>query len=107
MMRPAEWMQDGISKGYSLYYLNFMFDQLRGSPDAVGRQMRSSIKKVFYNQLCKQCAHHPKASGERHKLPELMLYLDLPVFKRGKIGRTLRTAVFKGSDPYRCNSPKS
>src|SRR5690349_14227891 len=80
----AQWMHDGRFKGYSLYYLNFMFDQLPGPPDAAIQQMRTGIRKGFYSPLCTQCAHHPKAPAERHRLPELMLYLDLPVYKRKK-----------------------
>jgi hypothetical protein len=71
-----------------MYYVNFMFDRLSGSNDAILGQMRKRIKKGFYNELCNRCAHHPRAPGERHKLPEAMLFPDLPACKRVIEGAT-------------------
>lgn len=43
----AEWMEAGVRRGYSLYYINFMFDNLRGRRDAILQQMRTSIHRGF------------------------------------------------------------
>jgi hypothetical protein len=77
----AEWMQAGIREGYTLYYINFMFENLHGPRNAVLQQMRTSIHRGFYSPLCRLSAHHPKAPAERHRLPEAMLFPDLPVYK--------------------------
>jgi len=80
----ADWMEQGISGGYQIYYMNFMFHQLRGSPNAILDQMRHAIHKGFYTEFSGQFAHHASAAGERHRLPELYLYPDLPVHKKDK-----------------------
>jgi hypothetical protein len=77
----AEWMEAGIREGYEVFYINFMFDQLPGSRDAVLQQMRKRIHDGFYSELCRFSAHHPKSPGERHRLAEIMLFPDLPTYK--------------------------
>jgi hypothetical protein len=77
----AEWMEAGVRRGYSLYYINFMFENLRGRRDAILQQMRTSIHRGFYSPLCRLSAHHPRAVTERHRLPDAMLIPDLPVYK--------------------------
>jgi hypothetical protein len=77
----AEWMEARERDGYSLYYINFMFAKFPGPRDAVLHQMRRSIHQGFYAPLCRLSAHHPKAAGERHRLPEAILMPDLPVHK--------------------------
>jgi hypothetical protein len=78
----SEWMEAGIQEGYEVYYINFMFDQLPGSRDAVLQQMRKRIHDGFYSELCRFSAHHPTSSGERHRLAETMLFPDLPTYKQ-------------------------
>jgi hypothetical protein len=78
----AEWMEAGIQEEYEVFYINFMFDQLPGSRDAVLQQMRKRIHDGFYSKLCRFSAHHPKSPGERHRLAEAMLFPDLPTYKQ-------------------------
>jgi hypothetical protein len=77
----AGWMEAGLKEGYSLFYINFMFDQLHGARNAILHQMRKAIHGGFYSTLCRCSAHHPKSPGERHRLAELMLFPDLPTYK--------------------------
>jgi hypothetical protein len=75
-------MEAGQREGYEVFYINFMFDQLPGPREAVLHQMRQRIHRGFYSELCRVSAHHPRSPAERHRLAEVMLFPDLPAYKR-------------------------
>jgi hypothetical protein len=98
-----EWMEEGFCLGYQVYYLNFQFDQLPGPTNAVLQQMRTGIDRGFYGPFCRTCARHPRAPRDRHRLPETILYLDLPVFKGPTKGHGPRNGNV--NDGYHYNGP--
>ena len=80
----ADWMWEWGLQGWKPYYVNFMFEPLAGSGDAVVQQMRRAIEKGFYSEFCKRFASHPTKPSQQMKLPKFWLYHDRPVYKRSR-----------------------
>lgn len=76
----AELVRSRVDAGWSVHLLTFMFRPLAGSPSAVLRQMHREVERVFAifapRVVRKPCS--PTAIG---KLPILLAFADLPVFK--------------------------
>jgi hypothetical protein len=81
----SNWVWNHWAKGWKPYYINFMFEPLPGSAEAVLQQMERAICKGFYSRFCTEFAHHPGRPSQLWKLPRLWLFPDRPVAKREKI----------------------
>ena len=93
----TEWMCKWVFKGWKLYYLNFMFEPLRGPPSAIIPQMRRGIYK-FYGRFCTEFVHDGRANSEQERMPQLWLFPDLPGPKNEK--HSLREVTINGGLHY-------
>jgi hypothetical protein len=93
----AQWIYDLVFKGWKLYYVNFMFEPLRGPPSAIIPQMRRGIHK-FYGRFCTEFIHNGRAKTEQERMPQLWLFPDLPVHKNK--GSSLRKVTINGGIHY-------
>ena len=93
----TEWIQEWVSKGWKLYYVNFMFEPLRGPTGAIVPKMRRGIHK-FYGRFCTEFVHDGRAKSEQEDMPQLWLFPDLPVSKHEK--GSLREVTMNGGLHY-------
>lgn len=93
----TQWMQEWVSKGWGLYYVNFMFEPLHVPAAAIVPTMRRGIHK-FYGRFCTQFIHDGRAKSEQERMPKLWLFPDLPVFKYQK--SSLRDVTINGGLHY-------
>jgi hypothetical protein len=70
-------------RGWDLHLLSFMFKQLRGSRKAILAQMIQEVQR-FYGRLLTRVVRKPHCKAARGRLPVLVAFPDLPVFKLGK-----------------------
>lgn len=79
-----EWIETHASTGWwTPFYINFMFERLPGSEEAVLGQMRRAIEK-FYGRFSTRFDRTPRAEGSQRHIPRLLLFPDKPVPKREK-----------------------
>lgn len=76
-----DWIDERRAEGWKTYYANFMFRALRGNPEAVLEQMERSIHREFYVPFMMRFVRHPHREAEQERMPKMMLFPDLPVFK--------------------------
>ena len=93
----TQWTQEWVSKGWKLYYVNFMFEPLGGPPPAIVSKMRTGIHK-FYGRFCTEFIHDGRAKSEQKRMPMFWLFPDLPVHKRAK--SSLRDVTINGGLHY-------
>ena len=93
----TQWMQEWVSKGWELYYVNFMFEPFRGPPAAIVPKMRRGIHK-FYGQFCTRFTHDGRAKSKQERMPQLWLFPDLPGHKNAK--SSLREVTINGGLHY-------
>lgn len=87
----TEYMYDLAGNGWELYYINFMFEPLPGPmPEKINR-MKKAIQ-IFYGRFCTEFVRDPKSASKQLFLPQLWLFPDRPVGKRGK--NSLRDVTF-------------
>lgn len=98
----AEWIQEEIAHGWTPYYLNFMFEPLRGSATTIIKQMHDAIHKEFYTKFLTRFVRHPHRQREQESMPRLMLFPDRPVWKHKKA--TLKEVTFN-DDGLHFNGP--
>jgi hypothetical protein len=79
----TQMMNEWVSKGWRLYYVNFMFEPFRGPPTGIVPYMWKGMRK-FYGRFCTEFMHDGRAKSEQKRLPKLWLFPDLPVFKYEK-----------------------
>ena len=96
----TEWMYEWVLKGWKLYYVNFMFELLRGPPSAQIPQMRRGIHK-FYGRFCTEFVHDGRAKSEQERMPQLWLFPDLPIHKNKR--DSLRDVTINGG--FHFNGP--
>ena len=89
----TQWMYKLVLSGWKLYYVNFMFEPLRGPPSAIIPQMRKGIHK-FYGRFCTEFVHDGRAQSEQKRMPQLWLFPDLPVHKNKR--NSLREVTING-----------
>ena len=77
----GDWIIHESRDGRMVYYINLMFEPLKGGSNAVNTQMHSIIENMFYPELCKQLDRHPRRKGRHQFSPHLVLVPDLPTFK--------------------------
>lgn len=78
------WVDEHRAKGWTPFYINFMFRALRGKPDVVLEQMKRSIHKEFYTPFMMRFVRDPHREAEQDRMPRMMLFPDLPVFKQDR-----------------------
>ena len=78
----VEHMTELASKGWQLYYINFMFEPLSGSMPEKIRQMKRAITK-FYGRFCTEFVNDPRSASQQQFMPQLWLFLDRPGWKVG------------------------
>jgi hypothetical protein len=59
----GDWIIQEFHDGRRVYYMNLMFEPLKGGSNAINFQMHSIIENVFYPELCGQLDHHPHRPG--------------------------------------------
>jgi hypothetical protein len=89
----TQMMNEWVSKGWALYYVNFLFEPFRGPPTGIVPYMWKGVRK-FYGQFCTEFMHDGRAKSEQKRLPKLWLFPDLPVFKYEK--QSLRECEING-----------
>jgi hypothetical protein len=72
-----------INEGFMPYLATFMFSALPGGPVAIIRQMQREIERV-YATFVTRVVRRPRSSTAVDRLPILMAFADLPVFKRAR-----------------------
>jgi hypothetical protein len=80
-------VEDRVRQGYQPSLITFMFRQLPGSPQAIIRQMRDEVERVFATFLTR-VVRDPRSPRSVGRLPVLIASADLPVAKKEK--RALR-----------------
>jgi hypothetical protein len=93
----TQWIYKLVLSGWKLYYVNFMFEPLRGPPSAIIPQMRRGIHK-FYGRFCTEFVHDGRAKSEQEHLPRFWLFPDLPGPKHEK--NSLREVTINGGLHY-------
>src|SRR3977135_714835 len=87
----SDWIMGECSNGRIPYYINIMFHPLRGSThSSIIPQIHRAIYDNFYLTLCKRFAKHPGRKCQEYLLPRVLLFLDLPVWKREQQTTSLR-----------------
>jgi hypothetical protein len=86
-------VENRVRQGYEPSLITFMFRQLPGPPQAIIRQMRDEVERVFATLLTR-VVRDPCSPRSVGKLPVLIACADLPVAKRDK--RTLREVTING-----------
>ncbi|WP_155809773.1 hypothetical protein [Bradyrhizobium sp. URHA0013] len=77
-----EWILDHASTDWwSPFYINFMFERLPGSEEAVLAQMRKAIEK-YYGRSSTRFDRAPRSAHSQSRIPRLLLFPDKPVAKR-------------------------
>jgi hypothetical protein len=93
----TQWIQELVSKGWKLYYVNFMFEPLHVPTAEIVLKMRRGIHK-FYGRFCTRFIHDGRAKSEQERMPMFLLFPDLPVHKNGK--SSLRDVTINGGLHY-------
>jgi len=78
------WMHEGMSNGWRPYYVNFMFESLRGSTAGIIAQMHKAICDGFYSRFCTSFVRNPRSKSAQERMPRLLLFPDRPVWKHEK-----------------------
>ena len=89
----TQWIYQLVLSGWKLYYVNIMFEPLRGPPSAIIPKMRRGIYK-FYGRFCTEFVHDGRAKSEQERMPQLWLFPDLPVHKNKR--NSLRDVTING-----------
>jgi hypothetical protein len=77
-----KWVQELVKKRWKPYQTVFMFHQLPGKTVwSATRQMKSEIERV-YARLVTRFARNPRSKKLVQHLPIMILFPDLPVYKR-------------------------
>ena len=79
----AEMAERYVAEGWTPYLLTFMFQQLRGSPSAVARQMERELERV-YARFVSRVVRYPRSPANIGSLPVWICSPDYPVFKHAK-----------------------
>jgi len=93
----TEWIYKLVLTDWKLYYVNIMFEPLRGPPSAIIPKMRRGIYK-FYGRFCTEFVHDGRAKSEKKRMPRFWLFPDLPVRKNEK--NSLREVTINGGLHY-------
>jgi hypothetical protein len=78
-----QWTQDYVDQGWDPYEISFMYHQLPGSRSSILEQMKDEIYRVN-SRLVTRFDRNPRSAAGFNRLPRMMLFPDLPVYKRTK-----------------------
>jgi hypothetical protein len=78
-----KWVRGYVDRGWDPYFVSLMFHQLPGSQASVLRQMKGEIERV-YSRLVTRFDRNPRSPAGSQRLPVMILFPDLPVYKREK-----------------------
>lgn len=78
-----EWVQDFIDQDWDPYEVSFMYHQLPGTTKSILEQMKKEIYRVN-SRLVTRFDRNPRSATGFNRLPRMMLFPDLPVYKRKK-----------------------
>lgn len=81
----GDWIQEDNVFGWTPYFINIMFDPIKGSAATTLSQMESAIYKSFYGPFCTYCVRNPRSPSSQGLLPKGFLFPDLPVWKHKKV----------------------
>ena len=87
-MAYDELIQRNLKKGWTLHYINFMFDHIRGNQNAKIDQMKSCVTS-FHRKLTQHIVRKPESAAWKHLRPVFLGAPDLPVWKRIKVDSPL------------------
>lgn len=76
-----KWVRGYVDRGWDPYFISCMFHQLPGSKSSVLRQMSREIERV-YSRLVTRFDRNPRSPAGSQRLPVMVLFPDLPVYKR-------------------------
>jgi hypothetical protein len=78
-----KWVRGYVDRAWDPYFVSLMFHQLPGSQASVLRQMKGEIERV-YTRLVTRFDRNPRSPAGSQRLPLMILFPDLPVYKREK-----------------------
>ncbi len=78
-----EWVQDYVDQDWDPYEISFMYHALPGTTKSILEQMKKEIYRVN-SKLVTRFDREPRSEAGFNRLPRMMLFPDLPVYKRKK-----------------------
>jgi hypothetical protein len=78
-----EWVQDFIDQSWGPYEISFMYHALPGTTKTILEQMKKEIYRVN-SSLVTRFDRNPRSATRFNRLPRMMLFPDLPVYKHKK-----------------------
>lgn len=78
-----EWVQDYVDQDWDPYEISFMYHALPGTTKSILEQMKKEIYRVN-SKLVTRFDKEPRSEAGFNRLPRMMLFPDLPVYKRKK-----------------------
>jgi hypothetical protein len=96
------WLETHLQEGWTPYYVNFMFNALKGTERGVIDQMHRAIHREFYSRFMLRFVRHPNRPKEQASMPRLQLYPDRRVYK-GR--RSLSREIAINMDGLHFNGP--
>ena len=79
----VDWIDDQIDHGKDGYLFTFMFNELAGGLSAKIMQMKEEVY-CCYGKLATRIARKPHSPGGQRLLPRLVVYPDVPTYKKNK-----------------------
>jgi hypothetical protein len=76
-----QWVMEYINQEWTPYEISFMYHPLPGSQRAVLEQMKRELYRVN-SKLVTRFERSPASKSGFNRLPRMMLFPDLPVYKR-------------------------
>lgn len=78
-----EWVQDYVDQDWDPYEISFMYHALPGTTKSILEQMKKEIYRVN-SKLVTRFDREPRSEAGFNRLPRMMMFPDLPVYKRKK-----------------------
>ena len=78
-----QWVGSYIHEGWKPYEISFMYHQLPGSTKSILEQMKQELHRVN-SRLVTRFHRDPRSKIGFECIPRMMLFPDLPVYKRAK-----------------------
>ena len=78
-----QWVESYIHEGWKPYEITFMYHQLPGSTKSILEQMKQELHRVN-SRLVTRFHRDPRSKIGFECIPRMMLFPDLPVYKRAK-----------------------
>ena len=78
-----QWVESYMHEGWKPYEISFMYHQLPGSTKSILEQMKQELHRVN-SRLVTRFHRDPRSKIGFECIPRMMLFPDLPVYKRAK-----------------------